>query len=61
MFRHNKASVEAAIFANIPTSTAVFGGDAIWTSYWGCAINLNADGNENGYGGGNNTQSGVSG
>ena len=57
----NRATVEASIFSSIPTITSVFGGDNIFTAYWGCAICLNAGGATNGYGGGNNTQSYVPG
>ncbi len=57
----NRPTVEAAIFASIPTFTSVFGGDSIWTSYWGFAVTLNAAGTANGNGGYNNTQSHVPG
>lgn len=38
-----------------------FGGDVCVNGYWGVAININNGGSANGYGGGNNTNSYVSG
>jgi hypothetical protein len=57
----NRATVEASILATNPTISSVFGGDNIFSAYWGCAINLNASGFNNGYGGANNTQSYIPG
>jgi hypothetical protein len=52
----DEATVESGIMANASTLGG-FGGDSIWSSYWGCADNLNAGGSANVYSGGNNTQS----
>jgi hypothetical protein len=57
----NRATVESAIMASVPTFASVFGGDNIFSAYWGCAINLNSGGSSNGYGGSSNTQSYVPG
>jgi len=57
----NKATVEGRIIATGPVMATTFGGDVCINGYWGVAININAGGWANGNGGGNNTQSYISG
>jgi hypothetical protein len=56
-----RAVTESRIFSSLPIITGAFGGDNYLSGYWGVAIGLNAGGWANGQGGGNNTQSVVSG
>ena len=57
----DRSVIENRIFTNGAVLSGVLGGDTILTGYWGVAINLNYGGFANGYGGGNNTRSYVSG